>query len=105
MCPAPIRLGLTATPPTPGSAGAERLRELIGPLVFQLEIADLAGRHLAALDIVHLPVALTHPVRVAYERDIEAFTRSRRELRRAIPDADGVTSCAPSRACRAEPTC
>jgi superfamily II DNA or RNA helicase len=98
MCPAPIRLGLTATPPAPGSAGAERLRELIGPLVFQLEIADLAGRDLAALDIVHLPVALTPPERVAYERDIEAFTRLRRELRRANPDADWVT-CVRTIAC------
>jgi superfamily II DNA or RNA helicase len=91
MCPAAVRLGLTATPPAPGSLGAERLHELLGPLVFQLEIADLAGRDLAALDIIRLPVALTPAERVAYERDIEAFTRLRREFRRANPDADWLT--------------
>jgi hypothetical protein len=61
-------------------------------------IADLAGRDLAALDIVHLPVSLTPAERVAYERDIEAFTRLRRELRRANPDADWVT-CVRTIAC------
>jgi superfamily II DNA or RNA helicase len=91
MCPGPIRLGLTATPPLPGSVGAERLRELIGPLVFQLEIADLAGRDLAALELVRLPVALTPAERAAYEEDIAPFTSWRRELRRANPDADWLT--------------
>jgi superfamily II DNA or RNA helicase len=91
MCPATIRLGLTATPPLPGSAGAERLRELIGPVVFQLEIADLAGRDLAALELIRLPVALTPAERAAYEEDVAPFTRWRRELRRANPDADWLS--------------
>jgi superfamily II DNA or RNA helicase len=91
MCPAPVRLGLSATPPVPGSAGAERLRELIGPVVFQLEIADLAGRDLAALELVRLPVALTPAERAAYDDDIAPFTSWRRELRRANPDADWLS--------------
>jgi hypothetical protein len=41
------------------------LRELIGPIVFQLEIADLVGRDLAALDVAYLPVELTPAERVA----------------------------------------
>jgi superfamily II DNA or RNA helicase len=91
MCPATIRLGLTATPPPPGSAGAERLRDLIGPVVFQLEIADLTGRDLAPLQLVRLPVALTPTERAAYEHHIAPFTRLRRELRRANPDADWLS--------------
>lgn len=92
MCPAPLRLGLTATPPEPGSVGAERLQELIGPLVFQLEIADLAGHDLAALEIVRLYVTLTPEQRAAYARDIAPFSQLRREIRRATPDADWLLS-------------
>lgn len=91
MCTAPIRLGLTATPPAVGSPGAERLRELVGPVVFELEIADLAGRALAALDLVRLHVTLTPEERTAYERDAEPFRRMRRDLVRLNPDADWVT--------------
>ncbi|HVZ34798.1 MAG TPA: DEAD/DEAH box helicase family protein, partial [Polyangiaceae bacterium] len=93
MCPARVRLGLTATPPIPDSEGAKRLRELIGPVVFQLEIADLAGRDLAPLQLVRLPVALTPTERAKYQHDITPFTRLRRELRRANPDIDWL-SCA-----------
>ena len=88
MCPAPLRLGLSATPPLPGSLGAERLRDLIGPVVFELEIADLAGRDLAALDIVRIHVALTGDERQSYERDVERFSALRREVLRLNPDAD-----------------
>lgn len=91
MCPAVLRLGLTATPPLPGSVGAERLRDLIGPVVFQLEIADLAGRDLAPLQVVRLPVALTPAERTLYEHHITPFTQLRREFRRANPDADWLS--------------
>src|SRR5688572_10110674 len=45
MCPAPARLGLTATPPAPGTSGAARLDELIGPIVCEVSMEELAGRH------------------------------------------------------------
>ena len=91
MCCAPIRIGLTATPPPPGSPGEGRLRDLIGPVVFELTIAELAGRDLAELDVVRLPVALTADERIAYERDASPFLSLRRDLLRATPGADWVT--------------
>lgn len=45
MCVALIRIGLTATPPAPGTPGAERLSDLIGPVVFELESSVLSGLH------------------------------------------------------------
>jgi superfamily II DNA or RNA helicase len=91
MCTAPARLGLTATPPTPGSAGDVRLRELVGPIVFELEIADLVGRDLAALDLVRVHVSLTHAERVAYERDMTPFQTLRREILTHNREADWAT--------------
>ncbi len=91
MCAAPIRLGLTATPPVPGTLGAERLRELIGPVVFELEIEDLAGKDLAPLEVIRIHVALTADERRRYEADMERFTAMRREVLRTNPDADWIT--------------
>jgi superfamily II DNA or RNA helicase len=91
MSAAPRRLGLTATPPTSGSIAAARLRDLVGPTVFELAIADLAGRDLAALDLVRVHVALSHEERAAYERQIDPFQRLRGEILRSNPDADWVT--------------
>jgi len=91
MCAAPRRLGLTATPPMPGSPAAARLRDLVGPTVFELAIGDLVGRDLAPLDLVRLHVALSADERAAYERDIDPFRRLRGEVLRSNPDADWVT--------------
>jgi superfamily II DNA or RNA helicase len=91
MCPAPIRLGLTATPPLPGTAGAARLVDLLGPTVFELEIADLAGTALADLDVVRVHVALSADERARYRADIEPFESLRRDLLRVAPDADWLT--------------
>ncbi len=88
MCPAPMRLGLTATPPSPGTAGAARLCDLIGPTVFELEIADLAGSALTALDVVRVHVALNGQERAQYRSDIEPFESLRRDVLRNNPDAD-----------------
>lgn len=91
MCVAPIRLGLTATPPTPGTPGAERLGDLIGPVVFELEIADLAGKDLAPLEIVRIPVTLNAEERKAYNTDMARFLALRREVLRTNPDADWLS--------------
>jgi superfamily II DNA or RNA helicase len=91
MCVAPIRLGLSATPPFPGSPGAARLRDLVGPVVFELEIADLAGRDLAPLEVLRIHVALNPDERQRYERELEAFSRLRREIVRTNPNADWIT--------------
>ena len=49
MSIAPLRLGLTATPPAPGPC-ATRLRALLGPVVFQRSISELTGPYLAPLE-------------------------------------------------------
>ncbi|MFI5302655.1 MAG: DEAD/DEAH box helicase family protein, partial [Polyangiales bacterium] len=91
MSAAPIRMGLTATPPACGSIAAERIRELVGPIVFELAIADLAGSDLAALDLVRLHVALSPRERAEYERQVDPFRRLRGQILRSNPDADWVT--------------
>lgn len=91
MCPAPVRLGLTATPPWPGTSAADRLRDLVGPVVFELEIGDLAGRALAPLDVVRIHVDLTREERDRYERDVSRFHDLRRDVLRTSPDADWAT--------------
>ncbi len=84
-CAAPFRLGLTATMARPASEGERRLRELLGPVVCELGIADLAGTHLAALDTIRLAVALEEGERARYEHDIEPFRILRHELLQRNP--------------------
>ncbi len=57
MAIAPLRLGLTATPPAPGPA-ATKLATLLGPTVFELRVADLVGAYLAPLDRITMPLWL-----------------------------------------------
>ena len=68
---APLRLGLTATPPAPGP-GAVRLGSLLGPIVFELSIADLAGGYLAPLERITWMLRLDPDERRAYDalRDV-----------------------------------
>jgi superfamily II DNA or RNA helicase len=91
MCPAPVRLGLTAMPPEPLTDGARRLNEIVGPVVYSLDIADLAGGALAPLEVVRIDVALSSEERDVYERDLSAFAALRREVLRTQPDADWAT--------------
>jgi superfamily II DNA or RNA helicase len=56
-CLAPMRLGLTATPWR--SDGRDRmLTELIGPVVYQEDVADVRGRTIADYAIVRVPIYL-----------------------------------------------
>jgi superfamily II DNA or RNA helicase len=87
MCTAPLRLGLTATPPPEGSAGAERLAELVGPLACEVRLGELMGTHLANFDVVTLHVGLTDLEANAYERASRPFLQMRRAYLRASPDA------------------
>jgi superfamily II DNA or RNA helicase len=79
MAIAPLRLGLTATPPAPGEA-ATRLQALLGPVVFERSIAELTGRYLAPLERItwHLPLDPEErreydALRAVYRRAWEAF--------------------------------
>jgi superfamily II DNA or RNA helicase len=70
---APARMGLTATFERPDGAH-EVIEELVGPLVTQVAVDDLAGDHLADYDIKRIEVTLTPEEREVYERHQETFT-------------------------------
>src|SRR5262249_19218963 len=55
MAVAPARLGLTATPAR-GASQSARLLDLVGPVVYELTIGDLAGEFLAPFDMLTLRV-------------------------------------------------
>jgi len=63
---APARLGLTATFERPDGAH-EVIEDLVGPVVYDLSVDDLAGDHLADYELRRIEVELTDPERDAYE--------------------------------------
>ncbi len=79
MSIAPLRLGLTATPPAPGEA-ADRLHALVGPVVFERTVGDLAGRYLAPLERITWHLALDPDER----REHDALWAVYRDARRAF---------------------
>ena len=86
MAIAGARLGLTATPPRNASAVA-RLAELVGPTVFELAVADLAGGFLASFDAITLYLDLTAEERSAYASLATVFNAAYVDFRRMAPDA------------------
>ncbi|MEJ7600447.1 MAG: DEAD/DEAH box helicase family protein [Kofleriaceae bacterium] len=70
MLAAPIRLGLSATPPPPGGV----LADLVGPVVYSLAVDDLAGDALAPYELIPIQVALTPAERVQYGRQRNEFS-------------------------------
>ncbi|MBF0339571.1 MAG: DEAD/DEAH box helicase family protein [Magnetococcales bacterium] len=66
MCVAPYRLGLTATPERTDGL-EEALFDLLGPLVYRCEIADLEGAYLAPYHLERIPVILDPDERQAYD--------------------------------------
>jgi len=73
MFAAPARLGLTATFERPDGAH-EVVEDLVGPLVYDLDVDDLAGDHLADYDVKRVEVPLTDEERAAYEDAQGTFT-------------------------------
>ena len=71
MCTAPWRLGLTATPPE--GAALTGLEELVGPVLFELGIADLTGGFLAELELIELRLGLSAREHAEYEQAWGAF--------------------------------
>ncbi len=86
MCIAPDRLGLTATP-AEAEGHAERLRTLIGPVVFELTVDDLAGSYLASYRTVPVMVELSVQERHRYMSDMAAFRPVMAEFQRLHPSA------------------
>lgn len=79
MATAPMRLGLTATPPS--EEALARLAELVGPVVFERTVGDLAGRWLAPFDLVPVHLSLEPDERRAYDLDMAQY----RAMRQRIP--------------------
>src|SRR5438094_2514580 len=86
MTVAEARLGLTATPPRDAGAAA-RLAELMGPTVFELAVADLAGGFLASFDAITLYLDLTPAERSEYMSLATVFNGVYADFRRIAPDA------------------
>ncbi len=82
MATAPARLGLTATP-----APSERLDVLLGPVVYQLAIADLSGAHLAPFSFVVLHAELTAEERACYAADAAIYLRELAAFKALAPGA------------------
>lgn len=89
-CPATARLGLTATAPPPGSEAAERLRAMIGPIVFELGHRDLTGTYLAPLRHGRVAVALDAAERAEYDRLSMPFRELARQFFQMNRGADFV---------------
>ncbi|GAD51796.1 LOW QUALITY PROTEIN: DNA helicase [Halarchaeum acidiphilum MH1-52-1] len=70
---APARLGLTATFERPDGAH-EILTDLVGDVVYRLDVDDLAGEHLAPYDVRRVEVPLTPAERERYEDAQGTFT-------------------------------
>ena len=69
---APARLGLTATFERPDGAH-ERVAELVGPRVYELDVDDLAGEHLAEYEVRRIEVELTADERERYDEAQSTF--------------------------------
>lgn len=85
MCAAPLRLGLTATPPEP--RGLALLSELVGPVCYQLAIGDLTGKWLACFDRVVLRIPLEPDERERYDRGRAQFSALCSDFYRLHPGA------------------
>jgi len=84
------RLGLTATPPTDPAALAD-LAERVGPSVFTLAPAELAGDALAPFEVIVVPVALSADAAVGYGRDLATIDAAWRAFRVDRPTELGRT--------------
>jgi len=82
MLAAPARLGLTATPPSPGGALGQR----IGPVVYSLEVGELTGDALAEYDVVGVPITLGDDERERYRSLRGRFSAVYSALAHANPD-------------------
>lgn len=67
LCAAPLRLGLTATPERSDGLHVD-LDQLIGPVVYRQEIAEVRGDTLADYDVVRIPVKLADDEQARYDR-------------------------------------
>jgi superfamily II DNA or RNA helicase len=79
MSAAPLRLGLTATPPCEPDRRAA-LEALIGPIVYELPITAVRGRAIADYEIIRIPTPLSDAERANYRRCIVQLRRYAAEV-------------------------
>lgn len=93
MSIAPMRLGLTATLER-GDGQHTKLDELIGPLVYRLEINQVRGASLAEFDVFRVPVFLNERERVRYDQLSEVVSSYVYERRQEDSNFTWKTLCA-----------
>ncbi|CAN5217657.1 DEAD/DEAH box helicase family protein [soil metagenome] len=81
MLVAPARLGLTATPPDDPTAATRA----IGPVVYELGVADLIGDALADYDLETVPIRLEAIERAVYREARGRFNAAYTKFRRYAP--------------------
>lgn len=72
MTIAPYRLGLTATYERPDGKH-ELLEELLGPVVYEESVDDLAGEFLSDYEMIHMSVDLTTEERTDYDEEYQLY--------------------------------
>ena len=72
MTIAPYRLGLTATYERADDKH-EELEELLGPVVYEEAVDDLAGEYLSEYETIHLSVELTPQERERYDEEYQIY--------------------------------
>jgi len=72
MTIAPYRLGLTATYERADGAH-EELEDLLGTVVYQEEVDELAGEYLSEYETIHLQVELTDEERTTYDEEYQIY--------------------------------
>jgi superfamily II DNA or RNA helicase len=97
---APYRLGLTATLPDHPDR-RRRLEHLVGPVLYELAVGDLAGLFLAPFDLVTLTTPLTRTEQVAYHREVAAFRLFFRAFFGRSPEAGWEDLCREAGRCEA----
>ncbi len=93
MSIAPMRLGLTATLER-GDGQHSKLDQLIGPLVYRLDISQVRGGSLAEFDIFRVPVFLNDRERVRYDQLSEVVSSYVYERRQDDANFTWQTLCA-----------
>jgi superfamily II DNA or RNA helicase len=95
MSAAPMRLGLTATPERSDGRHLD-LNGLIGPRIFEMQIAQARGKTLADYDVVRIPVHLSDAEQARYDALSWQVRHYMLERRKTDPAYDWEQLCAES---------
>jgi superfamily II DNA or RNA helicase len=85
---APFRLGLTATPER-ADGGDQLLPELVGPIIYRLDITDVAGEFLAPYETRRVYIDLTPQEEETYRACREEYRRFVAERNISLSGPDG----------------